>query len=159
MFRRAVTLTGVTLGLVVASAAHTKPVAGWWSGGAMGDIENGYSDGNGTEVLFSCNPGRGHSLYLSAKIRGVSPRGEFVVFSVDDHDFEFTADRLGSIEMTSRPSVNSMYFLWVSEIAGWNDPRWDLGWCIAPGWKSELHRSRLNAHAGGKHRDDGMYQA
>ena len=77
----------------------------------MGDIENGYSDGNGTEVLFSCNPGRGHSLYLSAKIRGVSPRGEFVVFSVDDHDFEFTADRLGSIEMTSRPSVNSMYFL------------------------------------------------
>jgi len=111
MFRRAITSACVTLGMAVTSHAYAKPVAGWWSGGGMGVIENGYRDGRGTEVLLSCTPDQGDRLYLSASIRGVSPQGEFVVFSVDGRDFEFSADALGSIEMTSRVSVNSMYFL------------------------------------------------
>lgn len=103
----------IAIGLASAPVS-AEPIGKWWAGAGMGDLEYGYSRGDGTELMLSCNPGDSDRLYLSVSINGESPADEYIVFDADGEAIEFYAEDLGTIEMRSRVSINSVYELFDS---------------------------------------------
>ena len=93
------------------SRAQAEPIGKWWSEAGMGDLEYGYNRGDGTELMLSCNPGDSDRLHLSVSIDGESPSDEYIVFDAGGEVIEFYAEDLGTIEMRSRVSINSLYVL------------------------------------------------
>lgn len=103
---------------LTATAASSRPIDGWWTGGAQGVVEHGYKRKDGTDILLSCEPGRGNAIYLSVQIENLHPSNTYVVFSIEQQDHEFYVDRLGSINMDGSVQDNEAYFLYDSIRAG-----------------------------------------
>lgn len=90
--------------------AAAEPVDRWWSGWGMGVSEYGWSGSDGSTIYITCDSDR--ALGLRVAIGGVDPHPNTdVVFYLNGQELHFSTDADGDIEMQSRVSMNSLYFL------------------------------------------------
>lgn len=88
-----------------------EPTGRWWSGGAMGVAEYGYTMDDDTYLLISCGDGYSRTTIMTS-IGGQEPSYESVVtFEVDGEAIEMWRDKEGVIGTSSRVDASNFEYL------------------------------------------------
>ena len=87
----------LVVALDVVTSAQAEPIGIWWSGGAMGTAEYGFSHSEDTYFLISCGDEYSRTTILTS-INGRSPSPETSVdFNIDGETIEMWTDAEGII--------------------------------------------------------------